>query len=261
MIDNIEQQFEKEEVACYDLAEQPATFDIVNWLAAVATLGAKHVRFATGAWKKKNYTVEDAEQRYNSILKPSVGLFGLEFSEGPRYGCVFPHTINATLAVFKNEGRIAKITIAPRPKDYVTITLRRSRTPGRDSNEPEWREFAARLTARGTRVLILRDYDEVPLELTDRMRLYAGAKMNFFVSNGPAMCCILSEIPYLIMRYICGPKDVAASPQMMKLLGIEPGFQYPWANAHQRLSYELDTADNIEAEYAAMPKADWRIAA
>ena len=87
----------------------------------------------------------------------------------------------------------------------------------------------------------------------DRMKLYAGAEMNLFVSNGPLTLCVFSEAPYLCMRTIGKEEDPNNSPRWMKkVLGIEPGFQYPWANSRQRLSYLDDTAENIHKEFNSM---------
>jgi hypothetical protein len=131
-------------------------------------------------------------------------------------------------------------------KDYVTVTLRKSRTPERDSKEDEWLEFAQRIDRK---VIVIRDYEERPLDLHDRMKLYAGAFMNLMVINGPLTLCIHSGAPYISMRTIGCERSGSTSPKFMQSIGITPGFQFPWAGPRQRLSYLDDTWQNILSEY------------
>ena len=250
--------FPQHETALYDLANRPATFDVFTWLAVAKTFGAKHVRFVTGGWKKKNYTEEQAQRRFDSIVKPAVELYGLSYSIGEPCGVTYSHVIDAAVRTYKEFGRIEKIPHPVTMGDYVTVTLRKSRTPERDSREEEWLRFAQLVDRR---CVVVRDYEEKPLPLEDRWRLYAGAYMNLFVNNGPAILGILSEVPYLVMRYIGDDKCLAASPKAMAEAGITEGFQYPWRNDRQRLSYRLDTCENIGEEYARMPHLEQRLAA
>ena len=248
-----------EEIALYDLSNRPASFDFVSFLATAATHGSKHVRFVLNrGWKQKNY--DDPEARFKSIVEPAVALWGMDYSVGEREGIEYNHLLVACLKTYQHFGRIAKMPYPCVAKDYVTITLRNSpnRSLERDSKNGEWRKFASRLNRKA---IILRDYVEQPLDLEDRMKLYAGAHMNFFVINGPLTLCLHSEAPFLCMRTIGGAKSGSTSPeQITRLTGIAQGFQYPWQNTRQRLSYLDDTCENIEAEYAAM-EAGQRMAA
>jgi hypothetical protein len=242
-------EYADNEILLYDLGNRPASFDFVTCLSTAIPLGIKHVRFVLGAWKKKNYTIAQAEQRYRSIVEPAVKLFGLTYSVGERRGVEVSHFFSAALAVYKQHGRIGKIVAPIVPKNYVTVTLRKSRNPERDSKEAEWLKFAARCDRK---VIVIREYEERPLDLADRMQLYAGAAMNLMVINGPLTLCIHSDAPYISMRTIGCERSGSTSPKHMASIGITPGFQFPWANANQRLSYLDDTAENIEAEYRAV---------
>jgi hypothetical protein len=234
----------------WDLSNRPASFDFITCLSSATTLGADHVRFVLkNGWKKKNYSITQAQERFRSIVEPAVGLWGLGYSIGDREGVEVDHFFTTCMEVYRRKGFIKKIPVKAEPKDYVTITLRNSRTPERNSKDDEWLEFASRLDRKA---IILRDYEERPLDLVDRMRLYANAHMNFFVINGPVTLCIHSEAPYLCMRTIGCENSGSTSPQFMRQIGITPGFQFPWANRRQRLSYLDDTVDNIEAEYMLM---------
>lgn len=241
-------KYANNEILLYDLANRPASFDFVTCLSTAMAVGVKHVRFVLGSWKQKNYSVAQAEERFRSIVEPAVALYGLTYSVGERQGVEISHFFNASMEVYKRTGRIGKIKAQVAPKDYVTVTLRKSRCPERDSKEEEWLKFAARCDRK---VIVIRDYEERPLELADRMKLYAGAAMNMMVINGPLTLCIHSDAPYISMRSIGCENSGSTSPKHMARLGITPGFQFPWANTKQRMSYLDDTAENIESEYRA----------
>lgn len=252
--------YAENEVLLYELGNRPASFDFVTCLATATALGCKHVRFVYGKWKPKNYTVQQAEERWRSIVEPAPALYGLTYSIGERYGVEVNHLLSAAVACYRKTGRIGKIPGPCVAGDYVTVTLRKSRNPERDSKEAEWRKFAARCDRK---VVILPDNEDGALSLSDRMKLYAGAYLNMMVINGPLTLCLHSDAPYVSMRTIGCERSGSTSPaQITKLTGITHGFQFPWANANQRLSYLDDTAENIEAEYLAMSRIiEKRIAA
>ena len=241
--------FADNEILLYDLGNRPASFDFVTCLATSIALGIKHVRFVYGAWKRKNYTMKQAQERWESIVEPATSLYGLTYSIGERRGVEISHMIAAAIKTYKNTGRIGKIIVPCESKGYVTVTMRKSRNPERDSKEDEWREFARRCDRK---VIWIPDNEDSSLSLHDRMTLYAGAYMNMMVINGPLTLCIHSDAPYVSMRTIGCERSGSTSPAFSKANGITPGFQFPWANLNQKLSYLDDTADNIESEYRAM---------
>lgn len=250
--------FADEEILLYDLSNRPASFDIVTCLAVATAGGAKHVRFVLGqGWKPKNYTEKQAVERFISIVEPAVSLYGVDYSVGDRRGIEYGHMLGTAIDRYKRIGTIGKVGVICEPQDYITITFRKSRTPERDSNEAEWLKFAERC---GTKAMILADWDEQKIGLHDRMRLYARAKMNFMVINGPLALCIHSNAPYLSMKTIGGEKSAITSPRQMAAMGITPGFQFPWAHSQQRLSYLDDTCENIEAEWAKMQDKQLKVA-
>lgn len=234
-------------IALYDLSERPASFDFVTFLATAITHGADEVRFVLGKWKPKNYS--NPVERYRSIVEPAAKLWGIKVSTGKREGEHFSHFLHKAVAAYHQYGRIAKIPVTCEPRDYITVTLRKSRTPERDSKEAEWLKFAKRCRDK---VIVIRDYDERPLALEDRMQLYAHARQNLMVINGPITLCLHSDAPYICMRTIGDERCMSTSPQFMKQIGITPGFQFPWANENQRLFYTDDTCENIEAAYEEM---------
>lgn len=230
----------------YDLSNRPASFDVVTCLATSIALGVNHVRFVYGkGWKPKNYSIKQAEERWKSIVEPAPALFGMTYSIDEREGVEVNHLLRAAIEVYNQTGKIGKIPVPCVPKDYVTLTLRKSRNPERNSNEAESRKFAARCDRK---VIIIPDNEDGTLSLSDRMSLYASAFMNIFVINGTGTLCFHSEAPYICMRTIGCVRSGSTSPQASRLNGITPGFQFPWANANQKLSYLDDTCENIEFE-------------
>lgn len=245
----IDSGLKQSEVAAFDMANRPATFDILQLCSTAKTFGAKHIRLTTGWFKKKNYSVEAARERLDSIIKPAIKLYGLDYSIGKPFGVTYSHLIDSTVRTYNHFGALNKIPCETKDNGYVTITLRKSRTPEKNSNEMEWAKFAKTLACE---VIMVRDYDEQPISLEDRMKLYAGAHMNFFVNNGPALLCILSDAPYLCMNVIGREEKGLFSPEFHKALGIVPGFQYPWKNERQLLCYETDDCENIQTAYRSI---------
>ncbi len=232
------------EILLYDLSNRPASFDFVTCLSTAIAHGVKHVRFVLGAWKPKNY--DDAERRFKTIVEPAVALFGLTYSIGERRGIEYSHMFPACFDAYKQFGKIGKIPTQGKKRDFVTITLRNSRTKERNSKESEWLKFAEKCDRK---CIIIREYAERPISLEDRMNLYSSAYMNLMIINGPLTLCIHSDAPYLCMRTIGNEQSYSTSPSFMKKVGIEPGFQFPWAKSNQRLSYLDDTFENIYYEY------------
>lgn len=238
-----------EEVLLYDLGNRPASYDFVTCLSTAMTYGAKHVRFVYGKWKPKNYTLQQAEERWQSIVKPACGLYGIDYSIGERYGTEYSHFLHKAVQAYQAKGRIQKLVGEVKAKDYVTVTLRKSRNPERDSKEAEWLEFAAKCDRK---VIVIRDWDERPISIEDRWTLYRQAFLNMMVINGPLTLCIHSDAPFVSMRTIGCERSGSTSPEHMKRIGITPGFQFPWSGPRQKLSYLDDTAENIMAEYQRM---------
>lgn len=244
-------EFADREILLWDMGNRPASFDVVTCIASAIALGCRHVRFVYGQWKPKNYTIKQAEERWSSIVEPAPALYGLTYSLGERRGIEVSHMLGDAIRIYKHLGRLGKIIVPAAAKDYVTLTLRKSRNPERDSNEEESRKWAAQCDRK---VVILRDNEDSHLALHDRMALYAGAYMNIMVINGPVTLCFHSDAPYICMRTIGCERSGSTAPRFSAANGITPGFQFPWANEHQRLSYLTDTAENIEAEYRAMER-------
>jgi len=238
---------ESNEILLYDLANRPASFDFITCLATATGMGCKHVRFVYGNWKRKDYSIKQAEERWRSIVEPASSLFGVDYSIGEREGLEVNHLLAAAVKVYKHIGHIGKIITPCKRGEYVTVTLRNSRSPERNSRDEEWREFADMCDRE---VIFIKDNEDSSLHLHDRMKLYANAYLNMGVIQGPLTLCYHSDAPYVSMRTIGGVNSGSTSPKMITgLTGITEGFQFPWSLPTQRLSYLDDTLENIQREY------------
>ncbi len=143
------------------------------------------------------------------------------------------------------------------PSDYVTITLREADYwQSRNSNVAAWLEFAEHLRGR---VIIIRDTAKADdpfigfetsawasKNLFYRMSLYEGAKMNYFVSNGPvALAQFTKHVPYVCFMKTPPDMDFHRGANLKYHFGIERGEQYPWATQKQRLVWSEDSYEEI----------------
>ena len=150
----------------------------------------------------------------------------------------------------------------------VVITLREmSHQPERNSNLPDWLEFARRCMSRGFPTVIVRDsgmanckmdgfltYPRASSDVCVRAALYNAAFCNLSVQNGTNVWTNFSDAPYLLFKQL-----IPALPDWDhgKETGwriqdhLEIGDQFPWAGPHQRMTWKDDTFENIRDEFDA----------
>lgn len=217
-------------LAKYDLAmaSHPATFDFFTWLVVVQSMGATKIALAnTRAPHCKHGTPFEAFQRIDSIIKPGIAFAGLPWVESDEGEMLF-ETIHMT-AVPNNFQRL-KSVLPPRDVQY-TVTLRNmNRKPVRNSNIVVWREFAKKIGA-----YLIDDWSVKKIDLHKRMALYAGAKMNFGVCNGPLAMLFLTDYP--VMMCSC-----AIKMKHWHQHGIKRNDQVRWARSNQMLSWDEDVS-------------------
>ena len=238
------------EVAIYDLANQPTTYDFVAWICIVKTLGAKRVHFMSSdqieTWK---YPAGVAWRRFANIILPLCDMM-LPWSIGEKKpGFTVGYHIGQAEALYEEKGFIEKIPLIPGDDGYVTITIRESiRNKHRDSNRPEWDKFASWLERNGERVVFIEDGEtrDYLISLEKRMQLYSNARMNFGVNTGPMWLCAFSEAPYTIINM--APEEISA--QHLANGCFPPGSQFSFANINQRILWEPDTCENLIRSYA-----------
>lgn len=220
--------------AIYPLSGYIANFEFVAWLLAVQSLGAESVVIDLTGMKTAKWTQKQIEERVDSIMVPACELAGIPVSlgnEGKTYG-VKPNP-ESYMPVLRN-GFKRPVSVLPPGREKYTVTLRKeSRIPERNSNEKDWRRFAGEIGA-----LVIEDYSVKPIHLHERVALYAGARMNFFVTNGPAFLCMLMGLPMMMF-------NGHLEPGIHKRFGMEEGGQFPFQTENQRYIYEADTYENM----------------
>lgn len=141
-----------------------------------------------------------------------------------------------------------------RGKPVVTMTLRNTYLPERNSDLEAWKAAAGYIESKGYSVVLLEDtsialsygrgYGELNLDL--RMACYQEAELNLQANNGAASLCWFSDRPYLMFG--------AGVPEsewkgLFVDQGLPLGESWPWALGSQRLIYGKETAEQIIAEF------------
>ena len=233
--------------ALYDTARYLTSFNFYEWLIQAAALGATKVVFDIRGIRGDKWPTEVSRRRFYSILQPGPALAGLaqETFDGATHRATDAKDIarpgGGELVSFIRSGKPWRRlkSVKPAGSERYTVTLRKTqRSPGRDSDETVWREFAAEIGAR-----VIPDYDTEPLHLHDRMALYAGAQMNFFVSNGPGVLCSLTEYPCMLFNTHHARESLLGD-------GMQEGEQYPWMLPNQRAIWELATPEALRRHFA-----------
>lgn len=232
--------------ALYRLSKMIAGFDFYPWLVMQAHGGASEVVFDTQNPSTGKWPIETVKRRFESILWPGPALLGMPASigtEGRQFGGYHQREL---VALAYSGAKLPRLkSVLPPGQERYTVTLRRTqRVPERNSNEADWRTFAAEIGAR-----VIQDYEDEPIHLHERMALYAGAEMNFFVTNGPVMLCFLSEYPAMGF-------DLQKST--MVKLGVPFGEPYPFlmADRHRQI-YEPDTLENMRKNFKMWRASLW----
>jgi hypothetical protein len=150
----------------------------------------------------------------------------------------------------------------------VTITLRETHTPTRNSDVEAWLKAAYQLQKQ-YRVVIIRDTETMteelygqwrdvltpcPLAACDldiRMALYESAAMNLSRAGGPFMLCVLAGLPYLFFKLLADPyidptghAHFVPTAEYMTICGLPPGGQLH-NDARRRIVWKDDTLDTI----------------
>ena len=229
--------------ALYDLSRYLTSFNFFEWLVQAQARGATVVVFDIRGIRGDKWPTNVALERFRSICAPGPALLGLPYEvfDGSTIGSTNARDLarpggGELVRFWRGGGRFKRLaSVKPPAGSKYTVTLRRTqRSPARDSDEAVWREFAAEIGAR-----VIEDYDTLSIHLHDRMALYAGAEMNYFVSNGPGVLCSMSEYPCMLFNTIHAAGSLRAD-------GIEYGAQYPWMLAdRQRTVWELATPESL----------------
>lgn len=231
--------------ALYDLSRYLTSFNFFEWLVLAKAGGATRVVFDARNIRANKWPIEVARRRFHSICAPGPALAGLPYEahlvgEGPKNVRDIARPGGRPLVDFWKSGkRFERLRTVREPKTLkYTVTLRKTqRSPLRDSDEVVWREFADEIGA-----VVIPDYDTEPLHLHERVAMYAGARMNFFVSNGPAILCSFTEYPCMLFNTVHAKGSLAGD-------GIEDGAQYPWMLENQRAIWEEASPESLRRHF------------
>ena len=216
-------------LAKYDLGLQAhlATFDFFTWLVAVQARGATEIVLANTHHPHQKFGMwGEVNRRIESIIKPGIAFSGLPWRLGHDGDLIFD-TIHMTN--IPDDFPRLKSVLPPSTDVKYTVTIRNQYLKMiRNSDEWTWREFARNIGA-----VVIEDYRIKPIHLHKRMAMYAGARMNFGVCNGPVAMLFLTDYPVAMCN--CARK-MKGWPQH----GIAKGDQFRWAKPHQRLWWDVD---------------------
>jgi hypothetical protein len=261
----------------YNLANGPMGFDFITWLLSHEMLRIKNgapAPLKVAFWKGKDAETRmkqnNREMWYHNVFQPSLKFIGAIETED--YGGHFqPIYVPRDLVDYSRDGSQVPLLKPTKPSpiegDYITVTLREKAKDGnRNSNNEAWLKFISYLMVNeGQRVIVIRDteladepldgietYPEASKDLETRFAVYSGAKMNFFVENGPASLCIHSTAPYTMFINLDESERLRTKHFVEWAFHLKSGDQYPWSNSKQKLFWKPDTFENIVEAWKEM---------
>lgn len=262
---------------CYNIAIAPASYDFLSWLVDAEMTRVREgapaplkVAFWCGRDGRAGLDMPSRRQMLENVLRPMLSLIGAVEDQAAVHGRQKDfYTLRDVVAAARNGERIPKL----RPMQCsqvqefagcVTITLRESQSDSeRNSQVVEWLNFAEWLTGRGERVVFVRDtamayepfnfnttYPRASTDLGIRVSLYAAAKCNLFVSNGPQSLALFMDAPWLAF-FESDPEGSGTmnTPSFWAEHMVPVGEQFPWCRPDQRLTWKADTYENMVAEW------------
>lgn len=141
-------------------------------------------------------------------------------------------------------------------RSYITMTLRNTYLPERNSAYQDWEAVKGYLGRNGYSVVVLQDtgralsngrgYGELNIDL--RLATYQQASLNLQSNNGTASLCWFSDAPYFMFG--AGVPAEEWDGLFVKQ-GLPLGESWPWASARQKLVYGKESIDSMVAEVEA----------
>lgn len=268
-------------IACYDLARNPPTYDVVAFLA---NLEAERLRLAAplidnlvvapgpvDGFRRDDLWPHGSEARrvllqqvliplcklLPSVAQVTTGAAPLGAWGRGAYAVGLPAMMTALRA--GSRPLRAPSSSTPRSSKLVTFTLREAEHhPLRNSRVVEWLAAANELERRGYSVIFVRDSARADSaiehftcavqaagDLHRRAELYAQAALNVGISNGPMWMSIFMDAPTLMLRPTTNAAGGCYDDAFFRRCGLPRGSQLPTSPAHQRLVWEDDLRDNI----------------
>jgi len=266
---------------CYNVPASPLSFDFIHWLVDAEMTRMQEgapaplkVGFWFGRDRESGLTMPSRRQMLDNVMRPALALIGaVEDPSAVDGRCRMEFGFNKVVERARLGLEVPRFrAVGPNPvrsADYVTITLREAtQWTHRNSNMEAWIKFAGYLESRGERVIFVRDTaqarnklgslqfcPEASLDLHARAALYRSAKMNLFVSNGPATLAFFSDWPWMMfikMERDGHPYTPNTPSFWRKEFGTEEGTQFPWCRPDQRIVWASDDYENLVAAWEEM---------
>lgn len=267
-------------IACYDFARCPPSYDVVAFLAHAELERLRRaeefidIHILPGpkeGFRRDSMfpftTAERIHWRDNVVvpickLLPSVRSVTVDTDrsvEGWGKG-EYHVSLPAIMSALRQNCRpLRAAPIGFGKEDWITFTLREAdHHPLRNSKVGEWVNAARELKSRGRNVVVIRDsyYSEVPLmtvptsgaaarDLICRAAIYASAKLNVGICNGPMWLSIFMDAPTLMLRPTTNEAKGCYDDQFYARWGLPRGSQLPNSPPYQKLVWEDDLCDNI----------------
>src|SRR5262245_19253283 len=225
-------------IAVYRLSDQSASFEFFFWLVLVVARGATEIVVDPSNPKTSKMSMDDISRYLRSVIVPGAALARVPLSIKAGVGGMTASARDLIPWVRAGNSFKRLESVKPPGNAKYTVTLRNhKRAQNRNSNIPAWRQFAKEIGAE-----VIEDYADRPLHLHDRMALYAGAKMNFTVCNGPAGLLALTAYPQRMFV----PNKSSRNAQLKFGVQLEAE-RWPWMLPSQRLVWQEDTIENLRA--------------
>jgi len=267
--------------ACFDLQYSPPTYDSVSFVLAAELERIKRgcealtIHILPGPKggfrldKLPPFTIEERQHMRDKIVVPMARLLPSCVECVVRNDRVKPENgfgygeSKYSLPFLLQAARQNVYPLRAEPKQdgsYVTITLRETQYwPTRNSNLNEWLRVAIWLREQGHRVIVVRDTERANAKFGDfessphasrdlltRASLYAGARLNLFVNNGPAWLCLFMAAPCLIFK-LTSPAAPCTNDEYFASAGFRRGESWPNLKPRQLVSWMPDHTEHIIA--------------
>lgn len=172
------------------------------------------------------------------------------------------HLVGDIIAMAKAGAEVPKIQVpehAARAAEVylgggktVTLTVRSTYLPARNSEWEMWDEVATYIKTQGYAPFVIHDTSTaldrwsgmVEVNLALRAAVYEQAGLNLQANNGAASLCWFGTKPYRMFG--CGDEHWDG---LFVQQGLPLGESWPWAGPQQKLCYGKETVDQMIAEF------------
>lgn len=221
-------------IALYNMAYRkfPFTWDFTTFLVKARHVGATGIDFNLAGARSTKWPMEESVKRFWNYMHPMPTLFyGMTSSVNQGGDDLGLSVRMEDLPVDFERMRLPDVHIQDR--GHVTVTIRDTfHRPNKNSDPGVWRKFAREVGA-----IVIEDSRVREISLKDRFALYAGARMNYGVPNGPFSVLWYTEYPMMMFS------DPVETKKSWGGHSVKVGDTLPWLRGNQHLLWEKPTVD------------------